>query len=109
MWTWRDPPRAGGEDDLDLANVIADVFSRGAIKVTIAQTRQAAVDACFATQPHLVVLDIGLPDGDGFNVVDWLRQHEGLADLPLVGYSGRRLGVEERRQLTLGPTHFLPK
>ena len=30
-------------------------------------------------QPHLLVLDIGLPDGDGFNVVDWLRQHESLA------------------------------
>jgi CheY-like chemotaxis protein len=97
------------EDDVDLANVIADVFSRGAINVTTAQTRQAAIDACFAVQPHLVVLDIGLPDGDGFNVVDWLRQQNGLANLPLVVYSGRDLGEEERRQLTLGPTHFLTK
>ncbi|KAA6461787.1 PAS domain S-box protein [Acidobacteria bacterium AB60] len=97
------------EDDLDLANVIADVFSRESIAVTIAQTRQAALDACFTQQPHLVVLDIGLPDGDGFNVVDWLRQQNGLANLPLVVYSGRDLGEEERRQLTLGPTHFLTK
>jgi PAS domain S-box-containing protein len=97
------------EDDIDLANVIADVFSRGSISVTTAQSRQAAIDACFAVQPHLVVLDIGLPDGDGFNVVDWLRQQNGLANLPLVVYSGRDLGEEERRQLTLGPTHFLTK
>ena len=97
------------EDDLDLANVIANVFSRDSIKVSIAPTRQAALDACFTLQPHLVVLDIGLPDGDGFNVVDWLRQQNGLANLPLVVYSGRDLGEEERRQLTLGPTHFLTK
>jgi len=55
------------------------------------------------------VLDIGLPDGDGFNVVDWLRRHESLARLPLVVYSGRDLSHEECRQLTLGPTHFLTK
>jgi hypothetical protein len=42
-------------------------------------------------------------------VVDWLRQQNGLANLPLVVYSGRDLGEEERRQLTLGPTHFLTK
>ena len=97
------------EDDLDLAHVIADVFSRDSIKVTIAQTRQAAIDTCFSLKPHLLVLDIGLPDGDGFNVVDWLRQQNGLANLPLVVYSGRDLGMEERQQLTLGPTHFLTK
>jgi DNA-binding response OmpR family regulator len=55
------------------------------------------------------VLDIGLPDGDGFSLVDWLRQNETLARLPLVVYSGRELSPAERRQLRLGPTHFLTK
>ena len=56
-----------------------------------------------------MLLDIGLPDGDGFNVADWLRQHKSLAQLPLVVYSGRDLSPEERSQLTLGPTYFLAK
>jgi DNA-binding response OmpR family regulator len=97
------------EDDLDLARVIAEVFSREAIEVQVAHSRQAALEACVNFQPHLMVLDIGLPDGDGFNVVDWLRQHETLSNLPLVVYSGRELASGERRQLVLGPTHFLTK
>jgi CheY-like chemotaxis protein len=97
------------EDDADLARVISDVFSRESIDLRIAYTRQGALDECFRFQPHLMVLDIGLPDGDGFNVVDALRQREELAQLPLVVYSGRDLGADERRQLTLGPTHFLTK
>jgi PAS domain S-box-containing protein len=97
------------EDDVELAQVIGNVFSHDNIEVQLAYTRQAALDACFAFEPHLLVLDIGLPDGDGFNVVDWLRQHEGLASLPLVVYSGREMSPAERRQLTLGPTHFLTK
>jgi DNA-binding response OmpR family regulator len=89
--------------------VIAAVFSREMIEVRVAYTRQGALDECFRFQPHLMVLDIGLPDGDGFNVVDALRQREELAHMPLVVYSGRDLGTEERRHLTLGPTHFLTK
>jgi CheY-like chemotaxis protein len=42
-------------------------------------------------------------------VVDWLRQREDLSHLPLVVYSGRELAQTERRQLILGPTHFLTK
>jgi DNA-binding response OmpR family regulator len=97
------------EDDMDLAHVIEQIFSRDAMEVHLAYTRQQALDACLDFQPHLMVLDIGLPDGDGFNVVDWLRQHESLARLPLVVYSGRDLGPDERGQLVLGPTHFLTK
>jgi CheY-like chemotaxis protein len=97
------------EDDQDLAHVIGEVFSRDTITVKLAYSLQSALDACFTFQPHLLVLDIGLPDGDGFNVVDWLRKHEDLAHLPLVVYSGRELSAPERRQLTLGPTHFLAK
>jgi PAS domain S-box-containing protein len=97
------------EDDVDLARVIGSVFARDTIEIRLAHTLQAALDDCFTFQPHLVVLDIGLPDGDGFNLVDWLRKHENLARLPLVVYSARELSPAERTNLRLGPTHFLTK
>ncbi len=97
------------EDDVALAHAIGDVFVRDSIEVNLAHTLQQALDACFSFQPHLLVLDIGLPDGDGFNVVDWLRKHEDLAGLPLVVYSGHDLSYDDCRKLTLGPTQFLTK
>jgi DNA-binding response OmpR family regulator len=97
------------EDDLDLAQVIGELFTRAGISVETAHTLEETIGACSAFQPHLLVLDIGLSDGDGFNVVDWLRQHDNLAHMPLVVYSGRELSPVERRHLTLGPTHFLTK
>ena len=97
------------EDDVDLAKTIEMVFTRDSITIELAHTLQDAIDACFTFQPDLLVLDIGLPDGDGFNLVDWLRKHESLARLPLVVYSGREFSQAERRHLTLGPTHFLTK
>jgi PAS domain S-box-containing protein len=97
------------EDDKGLAQVICNVFARDTITVQLAYTLQEALEACHNFRPQLLVLDIGLPDGDGFNVVDWLREHENLTRLPMVVYSGRELTPEERRLLTLGPTHFLAK
>jgi len=97
------------EDDHDLANVISEVFARDSIQVQTAHSLEETIKACSTFQPHLMLLDIGLPDGDGFNVADWLRQHENLAQLPLVVYSGRELSTEQRSQLTLGPTYFLAK
>jgi PAS domain S-box-containing protein len=97
------------EDDRDLALVIGEIFSRDSISVETAHSLKETIEACSAFRPHLMVLDIGLPDGDGFNVVDYLRHHEDLARLPLVVYSGRDLSQEERNNLTLGPTYFLAK
>jgi hypothetical protein len=67
------------------------------------------MDDCLTFQPHLIVLDIGMPNGDGFNVVDWLRQHEDLNRAPLVAYSAHGLTQAERMQLVLGLSHFLAK
>jgi PAS domain S-box-containing protein len=97
------------EDDVDLARVIGAVFAKDGIEVKLVHTRQAALDACLSFKPQLLVLDLSLPDGDGFNVVDWLRQHEDLAHLPLVVYSAREIAPTERSQLQLGPTHFMTK
>jgi PAS domain S-box-containing protein len=97
------------EDDMDLGQVISEIFTRETIKVKVAHTRQAALDEYMTLQPHMVVLDIGLPDGDGYNVVDWLRQNEDLGRIPLVAYSAHGLTQAERMQLVLGLTHFLVK
>jgi PAS domain S-box-containing protein len=97
------------EDDRDLALMISEVFAREGVTVQIAHSLEETIEACSNFEPHLLVLDIGLPDGDGFNVVDWLREHESLAHLPLVVYSGRDLSPAERRHLTLGPTYFMGK
>ena len=97
------------EDDRDLASVISEVFARDSITVQAAHSLKETIAACSAFKPHLMLLDIGLPDGDGFNVVDWLRQRADLARLPLVVYSGHELSEDQRRQLTLGPTYFLAK
>jgi CheY-like chemotaxis protein len=67
------------------------------------------MELCVSSRPDLLILDIALPDGDGFGLVDWLRQQHEMRQLPLVIYSAQDLNEEERKKLQLGHTEFLTK
>jgi PAS domain S-box-containing protein len=97
------------EDDLDLAQVLTTLFSRHQIETFHAQTGRDAIQLSQQVIPDLLVLDLGLPVDDGFAVVDWLRQHNRLCQVPLVVYTARDLNDHERERLRLGQTLFLTK
>lgn len=97
------------EDDSDLAQVIIASFNEAEVRVDHARSRQRAIELCLMTRPNLLILDLGLPDGDGFSLVEWLRQQPDLRSLPLVVYSGQEVSDEEMSKLRLGPTQFLTK
>lgn len=97
------------EDDEDLARVILATFEKAGIKVQHAPTKRAALQLCQSIRYDLIILDLSLPDGDGFHIVDWLRQQEKLRRMPLVVYSAREVTSEEQKRLRLGPTEFLTK
>lgn len=97
------------EDDLDLANVVMTSFQNGTVSIEHVSTRQQAIVHCVTRPPDLLILDLTLPDGDGFTLVEWLREQTALRSLPLVVYSGREISDHEMSMLRLGPTEFLTK
>ena len=97
------------EDDPDLAKVILATFERAGIQVHHAATQRKAMELCISSKPDLVILDVALPDGDGFGLVGWLREQQEMKNLPLVVYSARDLSEGEREKLRLGNTEFLTK
>jgi PAS domain S-box-containing protein len=97
------------EDDEDLARVLAASLEQRGLRVLIAPTAAAATRLSRTFLPDLIVLDIVLPDGDGFAVVEQLRQDGRLSTVPLVVYTARELDADDRERLTLGETEVLFK
>jgi PAS domain S-box-containing protein len=97
------------EDDTDLARVLTTIFERHGAVVLHAQTGQEAVQVCPQFIPDLLVLDVILPELDGFGVVEQLRQHEHLRHLPLAVYSVKELDDLEKERLRLGESIFMTK
>jgi PAS domain S-box-containing protein len=97
------------EDDLDLAEVLMAMFDRYGIQTYHAQTGKEAIQLSQRILPNLLVLDLILPECDGFAVVDWLRQHNRLCHVPLVVYTAKDINNSDRERLKLGQTLFLTK
>jgi DNA-binding response OmpR family regulator len=109
------PPRTGAarallvEDDQDLAEVVTALLEARSVDVLHASTAGAAVRLATRFVPDVLILDIALPGADGFSVIDSLRADERLRSVPVVVYSGREVGPEDRDRLRLGTTQFLTK
>ena len=72
----------------------------------------AAVSEGLKHQPDLVILDLGLPAGDGFTVLEWFRANMYLAVVPVIVVSGRDLyGIQgnKERALAAGAKAYLQK
>jgi signal transduction histidine kinase/CheY-like chemotaxis protein len=97
------------EQDVALAEKVLSGFRDSGVNMEHVGSLQQAVDRCLLGCPDLVILDLALPDGDGFSLVDWLRRQPGMRELPLVIYSAREVTPVEMEKLKLGPTEFLSK
>jgi CheY-like chemotaxis protein/two-component sensor histidine kinase len=97
------------EDDHDLADLLATLFARHDIETFLAKTGREAIHLSQKVNPDLLILDLILPESDGFTVVDWLKQHNQLFSIPVVVYSAKDLDDSERHRLKLGHTEFLTK
>ncbi|MBW4646116.1 MAG: response regulator [Goleter apudmare HA4340-LM2] len=97
------------EDDHDLADLLITLFERHDIETFLAKTGREAIRLSQEVNPDLLILDLILPESDGFAVVDWLQQHNQLCTTPVVVYSAKDLQESERNRLKLRHTEILTK
>ena len=59
--------------------------------------------------PHLVLLDLNLPEVHGFDVLKWIRAHRLHSALPVVIFSSSELAEDQDRAQVLGANGFVRK
>jgi DNA-binding response OmpR family regulator len=97
------------EDDELLRESFAILLDDAGYHVLTAGTAGDALDTTRDARPGLVVLDLGLPDRPGLEVVREMRADPDLTDIPVIALTGRVGAAEERAALDAGCTRFLGK
>ena len=95
------------DDEENLAFVVASAFRLSGFEVVTAATGNDALRAVARQHPHLLVLDVMLPDLDGFDVCRRLRA-EGV-DTPVIFLTARDATDDRLRGLTIGGDDYLTK
>ena len=96
------------EDDYSTRKTVVHQLESHGVKCLEAADGEVALKMVETESPQLIVLDVGLPDMDGFQFVQHLKEgHSSLT--PLLIYTGRDLSADERKKLTIGFTRYLTK
>lgn len=97
------------EDDLDVAEMLNAYFRVQGYEVFTVNWGEDGVRACQTTNPDLVVLDIRLPDIDGYEVARRLRTDRRTQDVPIIFLTEKRDRVDRLHGLELGADDYITK
>jgi DNA-binding response OmpR family regulator len=97
------------DDDQDLLVVLSAALKQRGYDVAVAQDAVAAMSAAVKLRPQVVVLDVGLPGGEGSVVMKRMHALPQLAGVPVVMMSGRDPEKYRAEALEAGASAYLTK
>ena len=97
------------DHDAALLGVLVRQLVADGVRVRVAFDSVEAEQAIRQAAPRLLVVDLGLPDGEGQRLLDHLRAETRLSLMPLLVYTEQDVEEPMQRKLALGPTRFLTK
>ena len=97
------------EDDVDVAEMLTAYFRAQDYEVTAVYWGEDAIQACRASHPDLVILDIRLPDIDGFEVARRLRDNQRTKDIPIIFLTEKRDRADRLQGLEVGADDYVTK
>ena len=97
------------DDDPDLRQALRLRLRANHYDTVTASDGYSAISQAYKEQPSLIILDLGLPAGDGFVVLDRLQRDDKLSMIPVVVLTARDPQSNEQRALQAGATAFFQK
>ena len=97
------------EDDADVRLGYHVLLKANHYDTFFAADSLSAISEARKHQPDLIILDLGLPAGDGFIVLDRFRANTYLSIIPVIVVSARAIHGNKERALKAGARAFLQK
>ena len=99
-------PAAGAvlvvEDDAGTRALLGKALGKAGWQVAEAENGRVALERMEATQPALILLDLMMPEMDGFEFLDALRRQQPRREVPVVVITAKTLTEEDRKRLNGG-------
>ena len=97
------------EDDNDISNMLKIYFNGLGYDVDVAPRGSEALEKTHTVLPHLIVLDIMLPDIDGYEVCRRLRQSTRTSHIPVIFLTQKDERSDKLQGLELGADDYITK
>jgi CheY-like chemotaxis protein len=97
------------DDNQDAVDTLAMLLDHLGAEVRVANDGQAALAMLDAWRPDMILLDIGMPGMDGYEVAQRIRQQPQYEDIKIIALTGWGQEDDRRRSRDSGFDHYLTK
>jgi PAS domain S-box-containing protein len=97
------------DDNKDAADILAALLQAQGFEVRVTYEGATALDAVLAYAPHVVMLDIGLPGLNGYDVARAIRAHNSLDNVVLIAATGYGSESDRLKSFEAGFNHHFVK
>jgi DNA-binding response OmpR family regulator len=97
------------EDDRDFVRLLAMSLRANSYDVVVAPDAIAAISVAKKELPDLILLDLGLPAGDGFVVMERLTKTPTVGGIPIIVVSARDPAMNKDRAMKAGAAAYFQK
>ena len=97
------------EDNLDNYELVRTILELGGYDTFLAVNGRDGVNAARKQKPDLILMDMALPEMDGWNATKLIRQDPETAHIPMIALTVHTLPIERKRALDAGVDAYLSK
>ena len=87
------------DDDLQAVSLVKAILKPFNVRVNAVDSARAGIEQALRNKPDLVILDLVMPGGDGFEVVAALRRDKEMSRVPILVHTAKTLTAEDRQRL----------
>ena len=97
------------EDNEHQRNIYASILRLSGYEIVEAESGAEAIEKAAAAKPHLILLDLALPDMNGIDVARSIKRNQRSAHIPIIVCSAFSTGEEKEDSLSAGVVDYLQK
>jgi PleD family two-component response regulator len=97
------------DDDNNIINIIRYSIDSDQFEILGAANGKEALGMVFATSPDILILDIMMPEMDGYTVCEELRKHDSTKNLPIIILSAKTSVDDKVKAMSLGIDDYMIK
>ena len=97
------------EDNLDNYELVRTILELGGYDTFLAVNGRDGVTAARKQKPDLILMDMALPEMDGWNAAKLIRDDPETAHIPMIALTVHTLPMERKRALDAGVVAYLSK
>ncbi len=97
------------EDNMDTYEIVRFILEKNGYETFLAANGRDGANAAIKQSPDLVIMDLAMPEMDGWTAIEIIRGNQRTSSIPLIVLSAHALPADRQRAMNAGADEYITK